>query len=223
MKKYLLLIITLLPALASFAQADSIYVWNKWSNRADTAVLFATANNVVCIYSKTHKAADLQLKSLDNALKIAPPDIKGDTISFMAMPYPKLGKKMRLTITDKQTHKVLRTVNFTSAEAPQPAARIGRINGTEIQKKDLASQKTLQVYFPNSMYCYPYFVRQYTLKARIAGKDLTATAKGPVFDKEVLRILDLAPPGTFLQFTDIKAACLDCEPRDLPELKVWVK
>lgn len=223
MKRLVTLLVSLFAATACFAQADSIYVWNKWCTRADTALLFATANNVVCVYSKTHKAADLQIKSLDNALKIAPPDIKGDTISFMAMPYPKLGKKMRLAITDKATHKVLRTVNFTSAEPPQPAARIGRISGTEIQKKDLASQKTLQVYFPNSLYCYPYFVRQYTLKTRVAGKDLSATAKGPVFDKEVLRILELAPVGTFLQFTDIKAACLDCEARDLPELRVWVK
>ena len=223
MKRLVSSLVLLFVVAGCFAQADSIYVWNKWCAKADTPLLFATANNVLCVYSKIHKATDLQVKSLDYALKIAPPDIKGDTLLFMAMPYPKLGKKMRLAITDKQTKKVLRTVNFTSAEPPQPSARIGRISGSEIQKKDLASQKTLQVYFPNSLYAYPYFIRQYTLKARIAGKDLSATGKGPVFDKDVQRILELAPPGTFLQFTDIKAACLDCEARDLPELRVWVK
>lgn len=223
MRWVIILFLLVISRQAVYAQADSIHVWNKWCAKADTPLLFATANNVLCVYSKSIKPANLIVKSMDNALKISAPEIKGDTMCFMAMPYPKLGKKMRLTISDRNTRKVLRTVSFNSEEPPKPVARIGKINGTDIPKKDLAAQKALQVTFAGSMYCYPYVVKQYTLKTRIAGKDLVAQVKGPLFDKEVQRIIDLAPVGTFLLFTDIKATCAECGDRDLPELRIWVR
>lgn len=223
MKRLLLFLLAIICHTLAHAQADSIYVWNKWCTHADTPVLFATANNLVCIHSKTIKPAGLLIKSMDNSLKIATPEIKGDTIQVMAMPYPKLSKKMRLSVSDKHTGKVLRIVNFISEEAPKPVAKLGSFSGPDIPKKDLLEQKGLRVGFLNSFYCYPYIIKQYTLKTRIAGKDLVTQVKGPMFDKEALRILETAPVGSFLLFTDIKATCPECGDRELPELRIWVR
>ncbi len=165
----------------------------------------------------------LTVKSLDNALKISAPEIKGDTMFFMAMPYPKLGRHMRLAITNKLTKKVIRTVTFGAEEPPRPVAKIGKYPGPDVPKADVVAQKALRVGFANSLYCYPYLVKQYTIKTRIAGTDLMKQVKGPFFDKEVQRILELAPAGTFIIFTDIKATCPECSDRDLPELRIWLR
>ncbi len=223
MQRLLLSFLLAVCCYSTYAQTDSVYVWNKWCARADTPLLFATANNVICVYSKTLKPAMLTVKSLDNALKISAAEIKGDTMFFMAMPYPKLGKRMRLTVTSKQTNKVLRTVSFGAEEAPKPVAKIGKYSGPDVPKAEATTQKALRVGFGTSLYCYPYIVKQYTFKARIAGTDLVKQVKGPLFDKEVQRIMELAPVGTFVVFTDIKATCPDCGDRDLPELRIWLR
>lgn len=223
MKNLLLLIVILLTGCTAIAQTDSIYVWNKWCARADSPVLFATANNVVYIHCKTIKATDIAIKSLDYGLMISPPEIKNDTIFFMAMPYPKKSKRMRMTVTNKHTQKVLRTVNFTCEEAPQPVAKLGTINGTEAAKRDIMAQSVLRVVFLNSLYSYPYYVKEYKLKSRIAGKDILIPVKGNKVTKEIMNILEIAPTGAFLDFVDIKASCPDCSPRDLPNMRVWVR
>ena len=212
MKNLLLLIAMFFFADVAMAQTDSIYVWNKWCAVADSPVLFATANNVVRVTCKAIKAADLTVKSLDYGLMIAQPEIKNDTMSFMAMPYPKKSKRMRLAITNKHTGKIVRTVNFTCEEPPQPMARLGNIKGTDAAKKDIMAQNTLRVVFLNSLYSYPYYIKQYTLKARIAGKDIVIAVKGNKITKEVMNVLEIAPAGVPLDFTDIKASCPDCSP-----------
>jgi hypothetical protein len=156
-------------------------------------------------------------------LKIGLPEIKGDTISFMAMPYPKLGKKMRLAISSKQTKKVLRTVNFSSEDAPQPVARVGIVSTVDVSKKLLLEQTMLRASFPNSLYSYPYRVKEYTFKTRIAGRDILLPVKGCYLSKEVTRVLELAPVGTLIEFVDIKATCPECSARDLPPIKHWVR
>ena len=221
--KRLLIIITLLTTIAGYAQQDSIRVWNKWCVKADTPLLFATANNVIMISSHGKKPAELTIKSLDNALKLGSAEIKGDTTSFMAMPYPKLGKKMRLAVIDKKTQKVLRTVNFCSEEAPQPIATLGLLNKTDIPRKDVLAQTVLRVSFANSMYSYPYYIKQYTFKTRIAGKDILMPGKGPYITKEIQDMIALAPIGTLIEFVDLKATCHECGERTLPNLRVWIR
>ncbi len=223
MKNLLLLIAMLFFADASMAQTDSIYAWNKWCAKADSPVLFATANNLVQLTCKTIKAADLTVKSLDYGLMISQPEIKNDTMSFMAMPYPKKSKRMRLTVTNKHTGKMIRTINFTCEEPPQPIARLGNLKGPDVPKKDILAQNTLRVVFLNSLYSYPYYIKQYTLKARIAGKDIVIPVKGNKITKEVMNVLEIAPTGVSLDFTDIKASCPDCSPRDLPNMRIWVR
>ncbi len=223
MKNLLLLIAFLTTCCAATAQTDSIYVWNKWCAKADSPVLFATANNMVYVTCKTIKATDLAVKSLDWGLMISQPEIKNDTMSFMAMPYPKKSKRMRLTVTNKHSGKIIRTVNFTCEEPPQPIAKLGNLKGTDAAKKDIIAQNTLRIVFLNSLYSYPYYVKQYTLKARIAGKDIVIPVKGNKITKEVMNLLEIAPTGVSLDFTDIKASCPDCSPRDLPNMRIWVR
>ncbi len=207
----------------TFAQPDSIMVWNKWCAKADTPLLFPTGNNIIQIVSKGIKPADLVVKSLDNALKIGNPEYKGDTISFMAMPYPKYGKRMRLTISQKNNKKVLKTVNFGAEEAPVPTAMLGNIVGDHPARKQLVVQSHLRVGFANSLYSYPYRVKSYTFKARVGGKDITIPVKGSQVTNEITNLMSIAAEGTFVEFTEIKAACYECEPRSLPDLKLWIK
>ena len=220
-----LLVIVLLVAgnTAAYAEGDSLRVWNKWCQRADTPVLFATANNMIQVCGMGYKASDLTIKSLDNALKIGAPEGKGDTISFMAMPYPKYGKRMRLTITHTKTGKLLKTVSFSAEDAPQPVARLGSIAATEAKRKEILAQTALRVGFAHSLYCYPYRVKEYTFKSRIAGKDIVIPVKGFFISKEVQQILSNAPEGAFLEFVNIKATCPDCADRALPDMKLWMR
>jgi hypothetical protein len=186
-------------------------------------LLFPTANNIILVYSKGIKASSLVVKSLDNALKIANPEYKGDTISFMAMPYPKYGKRMRLAISSKESKKVLKTVNFGAEEAPVPVAILGNLASGQPTRKQMLAQSSLKAGFRNSLYCYPYRIKQFTFKARVGGKDITIPVKGNMITNEITNILSIAAEGTFVEFTDIKAACYECEPRVLPDLKMWIK
>ena len=210
-------------ALTSQAQTDTILVWNKWCARADSPVLFPTGNNMILIYSRGYEVKDLVVKSLDNALKIAKPEYKGDTACYMAMPYPKYGKRMRLTISQKGGKKPLRTVNFIAEDAPVPVATVGNLSGDHIPKRQLVAQTSMKVGFKNSLYSYPYRIKQYTFKTRLGGKDITVPVKGNLISNEISNYIGLAPEGTFIEFTDIKAACFECEPRVLENIRVWVK
>ena len=221
--RYVFILLLLLSGSMIQAQTDSIRVWNKWCSKADTALLFPTGNNVIQIYCKGMEATSLVVKSLDNALKTGTPEYRGDTISIMAMPYPKYGKRMRLTISQKGSRKVLKTVNFSAENAPVPIARLGTLTIDKPTKKEILAQNALRVGFQNSLYSYPYRIKQYTFRARVGGKEIVIPVKGFLITNEVTNILSIAAVGTFVEFTDIKAACMDCEPRVLPDLKMWIK
>lgn len=224
-KKLFLLMAFMTMGCAAYSQSDSIRVWNKWCGKSDTMVLYNAANNVIQLLCKGIKAEDVLVKSLDGGLKTGAPEIKGDTISVIAMPYPKAGKRMRLQLTNKQTKKTIKTINFYGEEVPAPAATLGNIplTNTHPLRKDVLAQTTLKVVFPNSLYSYPYRVKQFNLKARIAGKDILLPGNGPYLTKEIQQILSIAPEGTFIEFTDIKATCPDCGVRTLDNLKMWIK
>ena len=130
---------------------------------------------------------------------------------------------MRLAIMSKRSQKILKTVNFCSEDPPQPVATLGNITKVDVPRKDVLAQTLLRVSFPHSLYSYPYYVRQYTFKTRIAGKDILIPAKGLYLTKEIQDYIALAPIGTLLEFVDIKAKCPDCAERALPNLRVWVR
>src|SRR5437899_528197 len=118
MKRLFFIIMILAGYVSAYAQADSVRVWNKWCTRRDTMLLFTTANNLIQIYSPMLKPAEINLKSLDNTLRLGEPEISGDTLSVMAMPYPAKGKKMRLAIMNKKSGKIIKTINFDCDNVP---------------------------------------------------------------------------------------------------------
>jgi hypothetical protein len=221
--KYLLWCVLSFYSTHIIAQTDSIRVWNKWCSNADTPVLFNKANNIIIIHVHNIPAGELVIKSLDNALKIAQPEVKGDTISMLAMPYPKSGKRMRLAISRKDNHKLIKTITFTGADIPAPAARLGNITTDKPAKKEILAQNYLRVFFPNSFYNYPYRVKEYTFRTRMGGKDIVIPVKGYTITKEVQNILSLIAEGTFVEFTNITATCPECDTRTLETLRLWVK
>ncbi len=218
------LIITLLCLGSSLAlHAQAIQVWNKWCAKKDTPLLFNAGNNLIQIYSPVIKPADIKVKSLDKALRIGLPEIKGDTISFMAMPFPEKGKNMRLAIQHKKNSKEIRTVNFVSDSIPQLMAMIGNLKGNEAMKKDILVQQGLRLYFPNSLYSYPYSIKQYTFKIFTAAESAIIPVRGSFFTKDILAEINKAPAGTVFSITDIKATCPDCGTRNVPEIKMKIK
>ncbi len=223
MKKVLFIVAMLWNVQLTLAQSADIMVWNKWCTRTDTAILYPTGNNEVLIVAEGMDPKDIVVKSLDHALKISAPDYKGDTISFLAMPYPKYGHRLRLSITSKKTKKELKQVSFSCGEEPVPIAQLGTVSKNEAHKKDINGQAFLRVVFDNSLYCYPYKVKGYTFKTRIAGKDYVIPVKGFYLTKEIQTILTNAPVGTFMEFVDIEAACAQCNPRKLPDIRFWMR
>jgi hypothetical protein len=223
MKIGLAIIFTLMLTHGAMAQAPAFKVWNKWCADPDTLLLFPTGNNLIQIKCIGVHPQDLVVKSLDNALKIGLPEIKADTLSIMAMPYPKYGPRMRLAITDKKTKKVLSTVLFYGEKEPAPIARIGTIAADRVTKKELTDAGRLNVVFPESKYAYPYRIKSFTFKTRVSGKDVVLERKGGTFGTELLQIVRDAPEGTFLEFTNIKAICPECSERELHPIKLWIK
>ena len=223
MKKLLFSLIFLLSPLVMLAQTDSIKVWNKYCSKADTPLLFTGSYNVIQIYARDIKPADIMVKCLDNTLKTGAPEIKGDTLSMMAMPYATGPKKMRLAIMLKKTKKVLKTVNFYGDTVPAPIARIGTLTAPDAFRKDLMAQTAMRVAFPNSLYCYPYHITQFTIKMKYGKTDITMPVAGYMMPRELLQEIKNAPDGTFMDFTDIKATCPDCGVRPLPNVRVKIR
>lgn len=223
MKQLIILILLLTGCATAYAQADSLYVWNKWCARKDTMLLFTGGNNVIQVYSKTRKPADIKLKCLDKGMRIGTPEIKGDTLSVMAMPFPARGAKMRLAILDKRTSKEIKTISFYCDSIPRLIARVGTIQASEAAKKDILTQTMLKAVFPRSLYSYPYGIKQYTFKVSTAKGSAVLPVKGFFLTKDVLGEINNAPPGTVVEFTDIKATCPECATRSLPDLKLKIK
>jgi hypothetical protein len=223
MKRLLLFLLSLAVCINGFAQTDSIHVWNKWCAKKDTMLLFVTGNNVIQIYSPTIKPADIKIKSLDKSLRIGLPEIKGDTMSVIAMPFPEKGKKMRLAIQYKKNSKEIKTINFVSDSIPQLMAKVGNLQVNEALKKDILTQVALKAYFPNSLYSYPYGIRQYTFKVTSPTGSAIIPVKGFYITREVLTEINNAPVGTNLQFTDIKATCPECALRPVKDVNLKIK
>lgn len=224
MKKLFFIILIMAGCASAYAQADSVRVWNKWCTRRDTMLLFATANNLIQIYSPTLKAAEINVKSLDaKTLRIGEPEVKGDTISVMAMPYPAKGKKMRLAITNKKSGKIIKTINFDSDNIPPLVARVGNIQTAEASRKEILAQLSMKATFPKSLYSYPYKIKGYTFKIHSDKGAATIKINGFFITKEVLEQIKDAPGGTIAEFTDIQATCPECSPRKLDDIKLKIK
>lgn len=223
MKRLVFFVAVILTYTTGFAQSDSVRVWNKWCARKDTALLFNAANNIIEIYSATLKPADIKLKSLDNSLRIGNPEQKGDTLMVMAMPYPAKGKKMRLAVMYKKTGKTIKTVEFASDNVPAPVARVGNIKTDAAPRKDILTQMFLKAAFPNSLYGYPYDIRQYTFKVSTDKGGAVINVSGSFLSREVLQQIKDAPAGTNVLFTNIKATCPECATRTLPDVNLKIK
>lgn len=222
MRKLFIFLLFALLTVESYGQDDGVRVWNKWCARRDTLLLFAAANNVIEVYSPTIKPADIQIKSLDRSLRVGTQEIKNDTLEAMAMPYPEKGKNMRLAITNKRTRKVIKTVNFTCDKVPTLVARVGNITATEAPKKEILAQMVLRAYFPNSLYSYPYRIKQYTYHLHTDSVNATISVPSYFLTKDILETIKGAPPGTVVEFSDIKATCPECATRALDNLKLKI-
>ena len=217
-----LILLSLYGPLSS-AQTDDVRVWNKWCSSRDTMLLFDGANNMIQVYSHTLKPAQITLKPADGSLRIGKPEIKGDTISVLAMPHPSRNKPMKLLVQNAKTKKVIRTITFYGEEVPTPVARVGTIQTPEALQKDILKQTALKVVFPNSLYSYPYTVKQYIFKIKHAKGSATIPVNGCYLTREILTQIKDAPPGTLIEFTDIKASCPECVTKSLADVKLKMK
>src|SRR5579872_4012183 len=111
-------IIFITSNISVLAQSDSIYVRNKWCARKDTALLFIGGYNMIQVFSKSFKPGDIALRSLDKSLRIGNQEIKGDTLSVLAMPFPEKGKQMRLAILNKKNSRQLKVIDFSCDSIP---------------------------------------------------------------------------------------------------------
>lgn len=205
------------------AQADSVQVWNKWCDRRDTMVLFTAANNVISVYSPTLKPSQLKIKSLDRSLRVGTPEVKGDTLEAMAMPFPEKGKNMRLAVMNSKTNHIIKTINFTSDNVPAIAAKVGNITAPEASKKEVLLQKAIVAYFPKSLYSYPYQVKQYTFHIHTDSVKADISMKNNLITRSMLLTIKNAPVGTVVEFSDIVATCPDCIDKPLENIKLKIK
>jgi hypothetical protein len=221
--KLLPVFLLLLLPICSGAQTDSVHVWNKWCARKDTLLLFRSGNNQIRVYCRGMKPSAFTVKSLDKSLRIGTPEVDGDTLSVLAMPFITKEKTMRLAIIDTRTSKVFKTVNFTQDSLPKPVARIGNLDMKEVARHTLLAQTKLRVVFPQSLYSYPYTVTAYTFKDSTAKGAVTLNVKTFFITNAVQKELAEVPENTEVTFTNIKALCPECATRTLPDLKVKVK
>ena len=222
MKQLITLFIVITGYFSANAQKDSVYVWNKWCERKDTLVLFKAANNMICVYSQGFKAGDVYLKSLDKTLKISTPEVVGDTLTTLAMPYT-TEKPIRLAIVNKKNNKPISTVLFYGADIPAPRARMGYLKDSIVPKVNILAQVSMRVYFPNSLYSYPYHIKQFSFKTKYEKSDFNCTIKGHLISKDIEQAISGAPSGTIIEFYDIKATCPECVTRDIENLRVRIK
>lgn len=205
------------------AQTDSIYVWNKWCAKKDTLLLFYEGNNTIQVYSKGLNPKDIKLKSLDKTLRIGLPEIKGDTLSVLAMPYHGKDKQMRLAILNAKTQKPLKTLYFTADSLPAPVAQLGSIQQRESFRKTVLSQTKLRVIFPNSLYSYPYTVRQYTFTSATSRGRVNMPVANFLLPNAVLRAIGETADGDTITFTSIVATCPECASRTLADLRIRLR
>ena len=224
MKKIWLTYIGLFVISSLFAQGekDKFFVWNRWCANRDTVLLFTSSYNVLLIYSPNYKPEDYYLKSLDKTLKISKSENNNDTLTSLAMPYS-TQNPMRLAIINKRNGKVIKTVVCHAVDVPNPVARVGYVKDTIALKENLVAQTSLKVVFPNSLYCYPYRIMQYSFKAHFNKQDYVYSVRGNAISNDIERVIRNAPSGTVLTFYEIKATCQDCITKSISELRVHIK
>lgn len=223
MKRLVALIIFCISSIYSYAQADSIHVVNKWCAKKDSLLLFIAGNNMIQVYSKTLKPADIKVKSLDKSLRIGKPEIKGDTLNVLAMPFPAKGEKMRFAVLDAKTSKQIKVVNFIADTIPEPVATFGNLKNNEAKKKDIVAQVKLNIVFPGSLYAYPYNIKGYTFKISHDKGSATIPVRGFFLINDVVKEIGAAPDGTSFEIVNIMATCPDCATRTLDNLKIKIK
>ncbi len=222
MKQLAILLFSIALYTPVMAQKDSIYVWNKWCSRRDTPLLFTGSYNIIEVYCQGMKPGDFYLKSLDKTLKISGDTLIADTLAMLAMPYT-TEQPMRLAIMSKKGNKMIKTVLFNGADVPAPMARLGYVKDSIAPKDNILAQVGLKVYFPNSCYSYPYHVKSFTLKTKYDKLDIKLAAKNHLITRDMEQAVTKAPPGTLLEYTDIKATCPDCVTRTLKDLRIYIK
>jgi hypothetical protein len=220
------LLFILLPGLLSglncFAQQDTFFVWNKWCARKDTLLLFVGSYNVIEVYSPRLKPGDYYLKSMDKTLKVSGEEVSGDTLTMLAMPYTS-EKPMRLAIMSKSSSKPIKVLQFAGDVVPVPKVRLGKLKDYEVPKVNVLAQVGLNVYFPNSLYNYPYHVTAFGLKTRYDKADVKLNAKGHLLNRDMEQAITKTPEGSVILFTDIKATCPECVTRPLDDLPIKLK
>jgi len=219
-------ILTFFLSILSFqllAHTDSVYAWNKWCARKDTLLLFNGGNNTIQVYCEGLKPAEYTLKSIDKSLRIGTPEVTGDTVSILAMPYPAKNKLMRLAVINNKTKKTIKTLNFISDSLPAPVAQLGNINRTESYKKFILTQNKLIAIFPGSLYSYPYKITQYTFRIKSPKPTANIPVSGFFLTTPVLKDINEAPEGSIAEFSNIKATCPECGARVLENLYLKIK
>ncbi len=205
------------------AKTDSVYAWNKWCSRKDTLLLFTGSNNTIQVYCQGLKPTDYSLKSLDKSLRIGNPEVIGDTITVLAMPYPIKDKQMRLAVVNNKTKKTIKTLSFQSDSIPAPVAQLGNITRPESYKKNIITQTKLIAVFPGSLYSYPYKITQYTFHIKSPKPTASIQVSGFFLPNTVLKDINEAPEGSIAEFTDIRATCPECATRSLANLQLKIK
>jgi hypothetical protein len=187
-------------------------------------LLFAQGNNQIQVFSTSFKPSEVSLKSLDRTLRIGTPEISGDTLNVLAMPYLKgPSKPMRLAIVNNKTRKTISTINCYYDSIPKLVACIGNLNAKEAPKASVLAQSVLRTNFPKSLYSYPYRIKQYTFQVATPKGGSTIKVNGFFLTKEVLAAINDAPPGTEISFTNIIATCPECAPRPVADIRMKIK
>lgn len=223
MKRLAILIPLLIAHSLLWAQSNDIKAWNKWCSRKDTMVLFEHGNNQVQVFSTSFKPSEVTVKSLDRSLRIGAPEIVGDTLNILAMPYPKMGKQMRLAVINNKTRKTLTTINCAYDSIPKLVATIGNLSGKEIPKASVLAQNVLRINFPKSLYSYPYRIKQYTFQVSTAKGSASLNVKGFFLTKDVLTEISNVPAGTEIVFTNIQATCPECVTKQVEDIRIKLR
>ena len=214
-----------LAVAAPFAQAqtDSVMVWNKWCAKKDSLLLFYEGNNTIEVWCRGMKPTDFKLKSLDKSLRIGLPEIKGDTLTVLAMPYKGKAKQMRLAILNSKTGKTLKTVEFAADDIPDPIAKLGIIDGSEAPKEMIQRQTKLRLLFPGSLYSYPYRIKQFTFRTKIPRGQVNLPVNGVFMNNNILRAIAETPEGDTITYANIQVTCPECATRTLQDLRIRIK
>lgn len=210
-------------AQCALAQGDSLVVRNKWCSKKDSLLLFYEGNNVIEVFGKGIKPGDIKLKSLDKSLRIGLPEIKGDTLTVLAMPFKGKAKQMRLAILSAKTMKPLKTVEFAADDIPDPIVRLGIIETNEATRETIQRQTKLRMMFPNSLYSYPYHIKQFTFRTKIPRGQVNLPVNGIFINNNILRAVGETPEGDTITFANIEVSCPECATRILQDLRIRIK